>query len=463
MMYRDPGKIGLVILGASEFDHYPKLRRKAFRNACKRVKDFFLDADKGPGLSERTIFEAFDLDAEKKEILSRMQRFIDNTRIEELFLYLCSHGADDEGRLKILLKKSRNIDHNEPEKLIDNSDWESYVDFNSLIVDIISTSEECGQIYCIVDCCFSGYAHNKKFERQRYSDYHYPDNEEIAESGDFRGAAILTSNNKEVPGGVIASDDLPGIEVPLFTHILLQLLWEGVPNQYGDGFAFEHLHALADDRIPATIDKINEGSKETAPIVSDKQRKACVPEVSDRLVDSVTTPERVTLPSRVRVFANNHSQYVVKAAYARRMRRLRKKARENNEEHKRMEDTIEDMSLKNENMERRINEQLDRIGEMQGEIDSLRSEKREMESIMTAQSKRVQEMEIDIAKSKIEKEETKDHIIEYKSENESLMQEKEVLMQKSRFFRGVSVAASCIASALVLYIFFERSGLMTNF
>lgn len=457
-MYRDPGKIGLIILGASEYDHVPEHGCKAFKKAREAVKSYFLDCELGLGLSDRTIFDGFDMDAEKHEVLFRLYKFVENTRIDDLFIYISSHGTFDNDRLKICLKKSRNMDNNDMDTFVDNGDWESYIDFENLVERIrMKTSSK--RIFCIVDCCSSGLVHKRKFSCEQFSEYHYLKNEEIRETDDVCGIAIITANSEETPGTVVASDDLPGIEFPLFTHVLLQLLKEGVQKIYGDGFAFEHIYALALDRIPKLIDEINDGNDEAGPIVSDMQRKSCVPGLSDRMDDSIDNPQ-VILPSRVCVFPNNHQQHHAKAASAR-------KARERFRVQEELSETVADLDKKNKALEvenrelkNRINDELGRSSEMAKVISSLEFEKETIDRLTTAQSERLMEMKKDIGNLTegisdltVENEKMKTEVSEGMSVNERLR-------KRSQIYRRVAIVVSGIASMLALSVVLQYYDLM---
>ncbi len=71
------------------------------------------------------------------------------------------------------------------------------------------------------------------------------------------GLSVLTSNNYENSGPVLADDNLSPIESPLFTHELVKLLRKGKRRDQKFGFSMHALRETLEVRIKETLEFIN--------------------------------------------------------------------------------------------------------------------------------------------------------------------------------------------------------------
>ena len=270
-MFLDPEKSALIVLGASVFADPAYSDRKVFASAKESMIDYFLDPWKGLGLRDSHVFDGFDADNKKNDIISEMNDFLRKKSLDDVFVYICSHGQKRGKHLNILLRTS------------EEGNFDSELDFEYFI-DKLQMEVKC-RIYCIVDCCDSGVIHESSTQ------LNIPDETVVPPK---MGITILTSNNRETIGRVIAADNLDKIDAPLFTHILLQVLEKGEKKLPRDGIAFEHIWKCIRERIPEVIRDLDLGSErqdmtketcgphgEDADLMQDSHRTN-IPDVSDR-------------------------------------------------------------------------------------------------------------------------------------------------------------------------------------
>lgn len=305
-MFFDPSTTGLVVLGASQFNFCPDHDRVVFRLAQESVIKYFRDPRLGLGLREKTIFNGFDRDEEKGHLLFDLIRFMGQFPFADLFVYVCSHGfAYRQNFLKIFLKNSR------------NDDMDSFLDFEEFIAKIMDESK--ARVYCIVDCCGSGVIH-KNSTRLKISPPHasYLTSENQL-ALPKTGITIITSNNMRRPGTVVARDDHPSMNAPLFSHVLLELLQNGTSNLPGEGLRFEDLHRHICERIPTVICELNKELEDAdRPLISDVH-DTYLSEYSDR---PVFDGESGNLLSTIGAFPNNHPNHRVLTGISRTVRHL---------------------------------------------------------------------------------------------------------------------------------------------
>lgn len=295
-MFFDPANTGLVILGASQFQEDPGDNNRAvFRNAYVEILKFFKNGRLGPGLHTRNIFDGFDQDVEKGELIGRLERFLEKKRFDDLFVYVCSHGLRDGDFFGIQLVRT---DTNNPD---------TYIRFMRLRDQLTEITK--ARVYFIIDACFSGLAH-ESIDLPKIS----PEALQYATGirGDMLpdgGVCVLTSNAPSQVGRTIADDERSDISLPLFTHELLEVLQNGAEDQSEYGLSIDHLRTLLDTKIKKRL--IENGDWDEG------QPRADTPHFSDlpRL-----EPGKVGLLSRLFLFQNNHeAKYLVNEA-ARRFR-----------------------------------------------------------------------------------------------------------------------------------------------
>ena len=273
-MFPDPEKTALVVLGASAFPNIPKMDREVFLSAKESIVKYFCDPLKGLGLRDSHIFDRFNVENNKNSIILEMNDFLRDKSPDDVFIYICSHGHHRGGYLQICLRTSE-VD-----------DIDTYLDFEDFIENL--EGEAKCRIYCIIDCCCSGAIHEHSPQKTPQTP------PEETSYRPTKGITILTSNNRETKGTVTADDSLPGINTPLFTHILLQILNEGAETLPGYGIAFEHICQCIRERIPELIRDLK--------LTSEKQDKTHIPDFSDRPRNDGRSGRKL---SQVCVFQNN--------------------------------------------------------------------------------------------------------------------------------------------------------------
>ncbi|MEP2892360.1 hypothetical protein [Tateyamaria sp.] len=302
-MFFNPAKTGLIVLGASEFTHEPELNRKVFRNARDAAVSYFRSPNKGLGIHGKNIFDGFDQDVPKSELILKIDQFLSERELADVFIYICSHGASQESILRFFLASST------------PDDEDTWVNFERFL-DRIEQTALC-RIYCVVDCCASGVIHK-----------HSPDISIPPEAAAYvsnaetlalpkRGSVILSANNATNVGTVYAHDSLPGIDLPLFSHCFFDLLNSGNPNRAGFGFSVEQIHDDLTRKIPEAIVNVNEAlSAEGAEVISD-EHGTMVPEYSDRPVFDSVNGNTI---SRIGVFPNNDARHELASRVSRSIR-----------------------------------------------------------------------------------------------------------------------------------------------
>lgn len=302
-MFFNPAKTGLIVLGASEFPHEPELNRKVFRNARDAAVSYFRSPNKGLGIHGKNIFDGFDQGASKSELILKIDQFLSERELADVFIYICSHGVSQESILRFFLASST------------PDDEDTWVNFERFL-DRIEQTALC-RIYCIVDCCASGVIHK-----------HSPDISIPPEAAAYvsnaetlalpkRGSVILSANNATNVGTVYAHDSLPGVDLPLFSHCFFDLLNSGNPNRAGFGFSVEQIHDDLTKKIPDVIANVNEAlSSEGGELISD-EHGTMVPEYSDRPVFDSVNGNTI---SRIGVFPNNDARHELASRVSRSIR-----------------------------------------------------------------------------------------------------------------------------------------------
>jgi len=251
--------------------------------------DFFCDPLEGLGLFH--VFDRFDAEITKNDIIKEMTNFLQNKSLDDVFVYICSHGYKKVGRLHILLRTTQ------------EDDPHSHLDFDDFI-DNLRKEANC-RVYCIVDCCESGIVHEDSTRLD------IPETAVLPKAG----TTILTANNRKTPGSVIAEDNLRGIDAPLFSHLFFQVVKKGEKKLPKDGISFEHICQCIRERIPKLIRDLNLASErqntaketcglhgEDADLMQYDRHRTNIPDCSDRPYHQKEIGKKL---SQVLVFKNN--------------------------------------------------------------------------------------------------------------------------------------------------------------
>jgi len=374
-MFFNPAKTGLVVLGASEFSQEPELNRRVFRNARDEVVSYFRNPSKGLGLHSKNIFDGFDLDLPKGELIQKIDQFLYERELADVFVYICSHGKSQESILRFFLSNSA------------PDDEDTWVNFERFF-DRIEQTALC-RIYCVIDCCVSGVVHRHSLEISISPEAAaYVSNAETL-ALPRRGSVILTANNAANVGAVYAHDSLPGVDLPLFTHCFLELLKNGNASREGYGLSAEQVHDDLLQRIPETIGRINEDLQNQGLDTISDEHQTMVPEFSDR---PVFDTENGNIISRIGIFPNNDARHELAS-------RVSRSIRINYDRVSRQYDRIQELEAAVEPLEARVES-------LEAEIRRLNTEEVEPRSqyieSLEAEIRRLNTDEVEPQKQKIE-------------------------------------------------------------
>lgn len=139
-----PIEIGLVVLGASQFE-IPTLEPN---QAFARSKEAFVSAMMGAGGSGERMIDLFDSPKSVTDIISQIEHFLKHNRsLTDVIIYYCGHGGiTGANELYLTLRKTR--EH-----------WEDYESITlgplrRRLRDQLSSK----RVYLILDCCYAGRA-----------------------------------------------------------------------------------------------------------------------------------------------------------------------------------------------------------------------------------------------------------------------------------------------------------------
>lgn len=373
-MFFNPAKTGLIVLGASEFNHEPELNRKVFRNARDAAISYFRSPSKGLGVHGKNIFDGFNQDVSKGDLILKIDQFLSERELADVFIYICSHGVSQESILRFFLASST------------PDDEDTWVNFERFL-DRIEQTALC-RIYCVVDCCASGVVHK-----------HSPDISIPPEAAAYisnaetlalpkRGSVILSANNAANVGTVYAHDSLPGVDLPLFSHCFFELLNTGNPSRAGFGFSIEQIHEDLTHRVPDAIDKVNETLRNEGLETISDEHGTMVPEYSDRPVFDSVNGNTI---SRIGVFPNNDARHELASRVSRSIRINYDRVSRQWDRIQELEAVVEPLEAKIESLEARVQTMLsdDNVEPRKSLLDQLKvAEKQKKDEIETVQRTR---------------------------------------------------------------------------
>lgn len=203
-------KIGLILLGASEFPrsgHYNG--SEAFLNAKKRIRNYF---ETRFSLQEpQDILDLFDKDYEPNKIDGEIDIFIKerHSKIKDLIIYYVGHGGHDNNNGFLLtIRQSR-----------DSNLAVSSITAQNLGKTLSRAGSQL-RLFLILDCCFAGDLFTK-FQSpfidvvQRDIANNFPDN----------GIALLCSSSKDKPSVIVKNG-----KITMFSEALDTTLRKGSPQ-----------------------------------------------------------------------------------------------------------------------------------------------------------------------------------------------------------------------------------------
>ena len=293
-MLIDPSKTALILLGASRFDYYDdNQNRKSFASAHDRIKNYFLQSDLGPYLSDEMVCDLFDDEADASEQIDKIGEFLvkHQSSLEDVFVYIVTHGKSQKetGRFYLMVKTSR-----------DTSDREirddKYILFETLVKAILASGRP--RVYFIIDACYSGDIHVHQGDHVLSHESSTPPTGWNGKSACGGYAAILTSNSSKEPGPVEGKDEE---QPPRFTRRLLEVLEKkGMKHGFSYGLSLNALSYA-----------INECYREKLPNSTEPEflEQTSQAQVSDR---DLHGPGNEALVSSTPVFPNNDQSNVRK-------------------------------------------------------------------------------------------------------------------------------------------------------
>src|SRR5258708_23766869 len=144
------GKMGLVLLGASQFPNFPPERHldnPSFGNSARAFQNVMQDGD--VLLSGRpTVLDLFDSDLTPQEIIRRIRDFLRaEANITDLVLYYCGHGSFLSDRTYFLMIRATEPDS----EAFTGLPWRQMR--HTLEPHLANR-----RVYIVLDCCFAGRA-----------------------------------------------------------------------------------------------------------------------------------------------------------------------------------------------------------------------------------------------------------------------------------------------------------------
>ena len=298
-----PATTALIIIGASEFRHRDEDPLKpAFKLSKDKIKTFFQDPRLGFGLSDDRIHEDFDTDHTPDAVEGGVNEFIEKRGINDLFVYICSHGTKE----RLSNRPCVELSLTDPKQI-----GRTALDFFTFAKNLNYS----GRAYFIVDCCYSGLVHatnENNWVRITDKDRGFIDAVDVA-NWPTEGRTFLTSNAPSVPGVVIARDDLPNIKTTLCTHVLENVLRKGIRDRkLALGFGFLDLAREISTQLEATVEQENADIRERNKNRAEDSQIQLVKMASSwekpGLSDDYVLGSR--LLSRVGVFQNNYFRHI---------------------------------------------------------------------------------------------------------------------------------------------------------
>ena len=140
------GKLGIVLLGASEFPHMndPTLNNPAFGRSASLAKKLF--SPPHTAFAKTEVLDLFDKDMQPVGVLDAIEKHIDaHPDMHDLLVYYCGHGSFQKDKTYYLLLRSTRVGR---ESVTGFAPRTFRQDLEPRLID--------KRVYFVVDCCFSG-------------------------------------------------------------------------------------------------------------------------------------------------------------------------------------------------------------------------------------------------------------------------------------------------------------------
>ncbi len=209
-------KLGVLVLGASQFPNYPPSRRldnESFARSSAAFRDIMAAPDTSL-LGEAAILDLFDSPDEPAAIIRRIRKFLEqHGGLTDIVIYYCGHGdflADSSKTYVLMLRAT------EP----DNEAFTALPPRQMRVA--LDAQLAMKRVFLVFDCCFAGKAAT---EWQADGIGHVVE-EQLFQAFPKRGTALLAASSKGEPALAPAAQGLT-----MFTGALVDVIAGGIEGQ----------------------------------------------------------------------------------------------------------------------------------------------------------------------------------------------------------------------------------------
>lgn len=253
-MFLDPSTTGLIVIGAHSFTNSHEHDRALFKTGVDNIIDYFSSNKIGFGIAGRNILNLFDYPGTPNDYRIAIDDFTSGSLFSDIFIYICSHGFSYHGNLYVMVADS---------VVSDGLDHQIETSINvRTIADLAKKNNNGGsRVYVIIDTCYSGCVH----EVRSSLDAALVETLTDANTVDIprSGVAFLTANHKNNVGIVMSDDSTSDLDGPAFTHVLLDILRNGLkegdederPTPYG--LTIRDICVAISQKLPELFKRIN--------------------------------------------------------------------------------------------------------------------------------------------------------------------------------------------------------------
>ena len=209
-------RLGVILLGASTFPHFPAgrhLDNESFARSAATFRAMMASPDL-TNLGPPAILDLFDAEEEPAPIIRAMKKFLKEHRsLTDIFIYYCGHGdfLADASKTYVLMLKATEADN------------EAFTALPPRQMRI-SLEEHLAmkRVFLVLDCCFAGKAAT---EWQSDGIGHVVE-DQVFQAFPRRGTALVAASAKGEPALSPA-----GQKLTMFTGALVDVLSRGIPGQ----------------------------------------------------------------------------------------------------------------------------------------------------------------------------------------------------------------------------------------
>jgi hypothetical protein len=242
----EAARLGVIILGASAFPHFPAARRLDNQSFARSARAFraLVEAPGAMLLGAPAVLDLFDAEDDPGQLVRRMRAFLKEAgAFTDVVIYYCGHGdfLADTHKSYILTLRSTEPD-NEAFTALPLRQMRLSLDSQ------LATK----RVFLILDCCFAGRAAT---EWQADGIGHVIE-DQVFQSFPKRGTALIAASAKGMPA--VAPEGEP---LTMFTGVLADIVGEGLKGskqQLSFREVFEAVKARIVDRY---------GARAAAPVI----------------------------------------------------------------------------------------------------------------------------------------------------------------------------------------------------